>query len=182
MNSASNLILVGPMGAGKSSIGRRIADRLGMRFVDADSEIEARTGASISLIFELEGEAGFRQRERDVIGTLCAQRDQVIATGGGAVLDPDNRARLAAAGFVVYLQTGVERQLARLRRDRQRPLLRAPDRRERLLALGAQRDPLYREIADLVFESDHASVGSAVDTLLGQLERHWNRDGAEHAA
>lgn len=182
MNPAPNLILIGPMGAGKTSIGRRLAERLGLRFVDADVALEAATGASVNLIFEMEGEAGFRERERQLLEELCSGRDQVIATGGGAVLDPENRRRLAAAGFVLYLRTGVERQLERLQRDRSRPLLKAPDRRERLTAMAAKRGPLYEEIADLIYESEQASVGSAVDALLVQLRSRWQRGGTEHAA
>jgi shikimate kinase len=184
MNPASNLILVGPMGAGKTSIGRRLAERLGMSFVDADVALEAQTGVSVTLIFELEGESGFRQRERTVIAELCDGRGQVIATGGGAVLDPATRRLLAASGFVVYLRTGIDRQLERLARDRSRPLLRAPDRRERLQTLAAQRGPLYEEVADLIYESDHASVNCAADALLAELDARWQRDtgAAEHAA
>jgi shikimate kinase len=182
MNPAPNLILIGPMGAGKTSIGRRLAERLEMRFVDVDAELEAQTGASVGTIFELEGEAGFRGRERLLLAELCAGRGQVIATGGGAVLDGDNRRVLAAHGFVVYLRTGIERQLQRLQRDRNRPLLRAPDRRQRLEDLAAQRGPLYREIADLEFDSDHAGVGSAVEALLAQLSHRWQRSDAERAA
>lgn len=175
MNPADNLILIGPMGAGKTSIGRRLAKRLELRFVDADIELEAQTGATVNLIFELEGEAGFRQRERLLLAELCAGRGQAIATGGGAVLDPDTRRLLASSGYVVYLETDVERQLHRLQRDRTRPLLRAPDRRERLMAMAAQRGPLYREIADLIWPSGHTSVASAVDGLLTQLATRWQR-------
>ena len=182
MNPAPNLILVGPMGAGKTSIGRRLAERLGLSFVDADVALETTTGATVNLIFELEGEAGFRERERLLLAELCSQQGRLIATGGGAVLDESTRRVLAASGFVVYLRTGVERQLERLKRDRTRPLLRAPDRRERLQAMAAQRGPLYEEIADLVFDSDRASVGTACDTLLAELAARWRRDPAEHAA
>jgi shikimate kinase len=182
MNPAPNLILIGPMGAGKTSIGRRLAQRLKLRFVDADVALEALTGVSVNLIFELEGESGFRERERELLDELCRERGQVIATGGGAVLDPRNRAALAASGFVVYLCTSVERQLERLQRDQSRPLLRAPDRRERLEALAAARGPLYQEIADLRFDSDHASVGTAVDLLLQELAARWQRSDAERAA
>lgn len=182
MNPAANLILIGPMGAGKTSIGRRLAERLGLRFVDADLSLESATGVSVNLIFELEGEAGFRERERQVLAELCGQRDQVIATGGGAVLDPINRAALARSGFVVYLRVDVDHQLERLQRDRSRPLLRAPDRRERLMTLAAVRGPLYEEIADLVFESDHASAGTAADQLVQLLKAHWRYGNAEHAA
>jgi shikimate kinase len=136
----------------------------------------------VNLIFELEGEAGFRERERLLLAELCAQRGLLIATGGGAVLDASTRRVLAASGFVIYLRTGVERQLERLKRDRTRPLLRAPDRRERLQAMAAQRGPLYEEIADLTFDSDRASVGAACDTLLAEIQARWQRGPAEHAA
>lgn len=182
MNPAANLILIGPMGAGKTSIGRRLAERLGLRFVDADHALEAATGASVNLIFELEGETGFRERERQLLGELCQARGQVIATGGGAVLDPLTRRTLAQSGFVVYLRVDVERQLARLQRDRSRPLLRAPDRRERLRALAAARGPLYEEIADLAFTCEHASPAAAAEQLLQALQERWQRADAEHAA
>jgi shikimate kinase len=182
MNPASNLILVGPMGAGKTSIGKRLAQRLQLRFVDADVALESHTGASVNLIFELEGEQGFRQRERALLQQLCEGDGQLIATGGGAVLDPENRRLLARSGFVLYLRVDVDRQLQRLQRDRSRPLLRAPDRRERLQAMAAQREPLYREIADLSYDSEHDSVGHAVDSLLAQLRQHWRRSDTDHAA
>lgn len=175
MNPAPNLILVGPMGAGKTSIGRRLAGRLGLDFIDADVALETLTGATVNLIFELEGEAGFRERERQLLASLCAQQGKLIATGGGAVLDAGTRRLLAASGFVVYLRTGVERQLERLEKDRSRPLLKAPDRRQRLQALAAQRGPLYEEVADLVYDSDHASVGTACDALIALLDARWQR-------
>ena len=182
MKVASNLILVGPMGAGKSSIGRRLARRLGLQFVDADVELERQTGATVALIFELEGEAGFRERERALLAGLCAGRDQVIATGGGAVLDAQTRRRLAENGFVIHLKIDIDRQLQRLARDRQRPLLQAPDRRERLLALGAQRAPLYAEIADLELDSGRLSVGVATDRLAELLQDRWQSPPAAGAA
>lgn len=182
MNPAPNLILVGPMGAGKTSIGRRLAERLELAFVDADVALETTTGATVNLIFELEGEAGFRERERLLLAELCAQRGLLIATGGGAVLDPATRRVMSASAFVVYLRTGVEHQLERLERDRTRPLLRAPDRRERLQAMAAQRGPLYEEVADLVYDSDRASVASACEVLLAELAVRWQRTPAENAA
>lgn len=182
MKVASNLILVGPMGAGKSSIGRRLARRLGLQFVDADVELERQTGATVALIFELEGEAGFRERERTLLAGLCAGRDQVIATGGGAVLDEQTRRRLAENGFVIHLKIDIDRQLQRLARDRQRPLLQAPDRRERLLAIGAQRAPLYAEIADLELDSGRLSVGVATDRLAELLQDRWQSPPAAGAA
>ena len=173
MKVASNQILVGPMGAGKSSIGRRLARRLGMEFIDADVELERQTGATVALIFELEGEAGFRQRERALLAELCAGQDRVIATGGGAVLHAETRQLLSDHGFVIHLKIEIDRQLHRLARDRQRPLLRTPDRRERLLALAAQRGPLYAQIADLELDSGRLSVGVATDRLLELLQQRW---------
>ena len=170
------------MGAGKSSIGRRLARRLGFAFVDADTELERQTGATIPLIFELEGEAGFRQRERALLASLCEGREQVIATGGGAVLDAATRRRLAEAGFVIHLKIDIDRQLQRLARDRTRPLLQTDDRREKLLTLGAQRAPLYAEIADLELDSGRLSVGAAADRLVELLHDRWQMPPATAGA
>lgn len=178
MNPAPNLIFIGPMGAGKTSIGRRVATRLGLQFVDADQYIEAQTGVSVRMIFELEGEAGFRRRERQALSELCAREGLLIATGGGAVLDADNRALLARSGFVVWLRTAVERQLERLSRDRSRPLLAASDRRRRLLEMAALRDPLYDATCDLVWESDQRRVAVAAERLAHQLADCWQRPAA----
>jgi shikimate kinase len=176
MNPASNLILVGPMGAGKSTIGRRLAKRLGLRFVDLDREIEHRSGARIPLIFEHEGESGFREREHAALATVLGGAESLLlATGGGAVLRPDNRELLRAGGFVVWLRTRVDEQLKRLRDDGSRPLLAAPDREQRLLAMAELRDPLYREACDLIFESNQPHVGSAAERLARVLERRWQR-------
>lgn len=182
MNPASNLLLVGPMGAGKTSIGKRVARALGLPFLDADRELERRTGASIALIFELEGEPGFRRRESALLAELCAGSGRVIASGGGVVLDPANREQLRGGGFVVHIATSVEQQLARLERDRARPLLAAPDRRARLEAMAALRDPLYAEVADLVFDSEGLAVATASARLLEQLRQHWQRPEASDAA
>ena len=177
MNPAPNLILVGPMGAGKSSIGRRLADSFGLQFADVDQLLEQRTGASVATVFELEGEAGFRRRERELLAELCQGTDQLIATGGGAVLDAGSRERLARRGFVVHLHASVRQQLARLQRDRVRPLLAAPDRRQRLEALARERDPLYASIADLRFDSDGLAVGTASERLAALLADQWQRSG-----
>ena len=180
MNPASNLTFVGPMGAGKTSIGRRVAERFGLTFVDADHWIERQLGVSIRTIFELEGEAGFRERERDALRLLCSGSGQLIATGGGAVLDPINRQRLVSSGYVVWLRVSVCQQLERLARDRTRPLLAAPDRRQRLEAMAELRNPLYAAIADYVFESDGRKVSTVADRLAGTLRTRWHR--LEHAA
>ena len=169
MKGATNVFLVGPMGAGKSTIGRHLARVLGQRFVDADREIEARTGASISLIFDLEGEAGFRRRESAVIAELAASDGLVVATGGGAVLDPANRAALRQRGTVVYLHAPLEVLIRRTRRDRDRPLLQTADPRASLERIVLDRDPLYREVADLVIETDHRSVPSVVSEVARRL-------------
>ena len=180
MNPAPNLVLVGPMGAGKSSVGRRLAERFGLAFADADREIERLTGASVTTIFECEGEAGFRARERAVLAELLAASDIVIATGGGAVLDPGNRALLRERGFVVYLHVGVDGQLARLARDRIRPLLRASagdgeDRETVLRRLADVREPLYAEIADMRFDTGTTAPAEAAAELGHLLETRWQR-------
>lgn len=169
MKGASNIFLVGPMGAGKTTIGRNLARIIGKRFVDADQEVETRTGATISLIFELEGEAGFRRRERAVIEELTAGVDLVVATGGGAVLDPANRALLRTRGTVVYLHAPLEVLVRRTRRDRSRPLLQTADPRARLEQIVRERDPLYREVADLVVDTDHRTVRSVVSEVARRL-------------
>jgi shikimate kinase len=169
MKGASNIFLVGPMGAGKSTIGRNLAQIVGKRFCDADREVEARTGASIALIFELEGEAGFRRRERAVIEELTAGEGLVLATGGGAVLDAANRALLRSRGTVVYLHAPLDVLVRRTRRDRNRPLLQTADPRARLEQIVRERDPLYREVADVVVETDHRTVRSVVNEVARRL-------------
>lgn len=175
MNPSSNLFLIGPMGAGKTSIGRRLAPRFGLGFVDLDHEIEAATGADIALIFEHEGEAGFRQRERQQLAQCSAMQGILLATGGGIVLDPENRRVLRKRGFVVYLDIDVERQLARLRRDRSRPLLAAPDRRQRLQAIAVERKPLYAATADLHVAGAHGPVHRAASEIARRIEAKWQR-------
>lgn len=176
MNPASNLFLVGPMGAGKTTVGRHIAELFRLPFLDLDQEIEARTGAAVSLIFELEGEAGFRRREGAMLEALATRQGIVLATGGGAVLAAANRELLARRGFVVWLDAPVEAQLARLERDRQRPLLQSPDRRERLERMAAERNPLYADVADLRLPSLGASSSMHLaHDLLDLLEARWQR-------
>ena len=164
-----NLILVGPMGAGKSTIGRLLAKELRLPFRDSDKEIEQRTGASIPLIFDVEGEGGFREREHAVIADLCRLDGVVLATGGGAVMREDNRKALRAGGRVVYLCTSVDQQLERTARDRNRPLLQAADPRGVLANLMAVRDPLYRSIADVIIETDERPPRLVVMEILDRL-------------
>ncbi len=180
MNPAPNLFLIGPMGAGKTTVGRHVAELFRMPFVDLDHEIEAHTGAAVSLIFELEGEAGFRRRESAALADAAARNGLVLATGGGAVLNADNRRTLHQRGFVIWLDAEVDAQLARLSRDRQRPLLCAPDRRARLEQLAAERNPLYAEIADLRLDS--VGVGNSMHVahdLLDLLEARWQRGNVQ---
>lgn len=162
----TNIYLVGPMGSGKTTIGQRLAHKLGLAFYDSDQEIEARTGASVNLIFDIEGEAGFRERERQVLAELTAQRGVLLATGGGTVVSRENRDLLGRTGIVVYLRTSVRQQLERLRRDRSRPLLQTRNKEHKLKELAEQRDPLYEELADLVFPSRSRNIDSAVDQIL----------------
>lgn len=177
MNPAPNLVLVGPMGAGKSSIGRRLAERFGLAFVDADTFIEQRTGASISAIFDHIGETGFRERERGALAELLAGTGQLVATGGGAVLDAGSRSLMRERGFVVYLVAGIDSQLKRLGRDRTRPLLQRGDREQVLRDLAAHREPLYREVADLVMDTDGLTAAEASSHLALRLAEDWTIAG-----
>ncbi len=158
------------MGAGKTTVGRAVARRLDRPFFDSDHEIEARTGARISTIFELEGEAGFREREAQTIAELTARESIVLATGGGAVLRPENREVLNSRGLVVYLRANPHDLWLRTRRDKNRPLLQTEDPKARLEALYEARDSLYRECAHFVIETGRPSVNGLVNMVLMQLE------------
>ncbi len=182
MNPSPNLFLIGPMGAGKSSIGRRLAEHFGMPCIDLDAAIEARTGASVATIFGIEGEAGFRRRESDMLAELAQREGIVLATGGGAVLVPANRTLLRERGFVLWLETGIEQQLQRLARDRKRPLLDTSDRHTRLQELARERDPIYRTLADLTVSSVGESCQHAAARIAALLERHWQRTPATRAS
>lgn len=164
-----NLILVGPMGAGKSTIGRLLAKELRMPFKDSDKEIEQRTGADIPWIFDVEGEQGFREREQAIIAELCDLDGVVLATGGGAVLREANRVSLKGGGQVIYLFTSIEQQLGRTSRDRNRPLLQTSNPEQVLVDLMSVRDPLYREIADLIIETDERPPRIVVQEILERL-------------
>src|SRR5690349_11829642 len=183
MNPAPNLIFIGPMGAGKTTVGRHVAELLAMPFHDLDHEIEAHTGAAISLVFDLEGEAGFRRRETATLAEIAARTGIVLSTGGGAVVAEANRRVIAARGFVIWLDATIEAQLARLARDRHRPLLNAPDRRARLEQLAVERNPLYAEVADLRIAS--TGTGNSTHTarqIVTTLEARWHRDDTGEAA
>ncbi len=171
MKVPSNIFLVGPMGAGKTTIGRHLAKVLHKDFQDSDRVIEERTGASIPLIFELEGESGFRRREKATLDKLTAKQELVLATGGGAVLDKDVRSWLIQRGFVIYLHAPLEQLVERTRRDRNRPLLQTEDPRKRLETIVAERDPIYRQVADLIVQTDHRTVRSVVKDIQRRLSR-----------
>ncbi len=177
MDPAPNLVLVGPMGAGKTSIGRRVADRFGLQFVDADHHIEQQHGTTIAAIFEHVGEAGFRERERAALADLLARQGQLIATGGGAVLDAESRRVMRERGFVVYLTASIDAQLRRLARDRSRPLLQRGDREQVLRDLAAHREPLYRDVADLVMDTDGLTASEAAGRLGVRLADRWHITG-----
>jgi shikimate kinase len=173
----TNLFLIGPMGAGKSTIGRCIAELLHREFLDVDHEVEARTGAAIPLIFEIEGEAGFRRREAAMIDELTRRDNIVLATGGGAVLLEQNRQILKERGRTVYLHAPLDTLVERTARDRNRPLLQEGDRRQTLVNLMKIREPLYREVADLVVETSQRppmSVAREIVKKLADLETHEN--------
>jgi len=157
------------MGSGKTTIGSRLAPKLGLTFHDCDQEIEARTGASVSLIFEIEGESGFRERESRMLKELSAREGVLIATGGGALTSEANREMLRSSGIVVYLQTSVEHQLQRLRRDKSRPLLQTKDRKNVLEELAQNRNPQYEAAAHLVFPARSRSIDRAVNQIYQSI-------------
>jgi shikimate kinase len=164
-----NIFLVGPMGSGKSAVGRHLAKILRMDFVDSDTDIENRTGVDIPFIFEKEGEAGFRRREVDAIESLTGQSNIVLATGGGAILADQSRKLLGARGTVVYLYATAEQQEQRTRRGRERPLLEGGDRSQILKDLMQIRDPLYRAIADIIVETDGRTVAAVAGDVRTRL-------------
>jgi shikimate kinase len=175
MNPSQNLFIIGPTGAGKTSVGRRLAAHYGLPFVDLDQEIERHCGVDVTTVFEIEGEVGFRQRESALLDERSLHGGVVLATGAGAVLAEGNRQRLRERGFVVWLQVSVEQQLERLERDHRRPLLAVPDRRERLESMALVRGPLYRELADLAVPGEHGQVPAASERCIALLDQHWHR-------
>ena len=175
MNPSCNLFIIGPTGAGKTSIGRRLADHYGLSFVDLDQQVEQHCGVAVSTVFEIEGETGFRQRESALLDALSQRAGVLLATGAGAVLADANRQWLSQRGYVVWLQASVEQQLERLERDQRRPLLAVPDRRARLQAMAAAREPIYRELAELAVPGHHGSVNAAGERCIALLDQHWQR-------
>lgn len=179
MSKADNIFLIGPMGSGKTTIGRQLAALLKKRFVDADHEIEHRTGVSIPTIFDIEGEAGFRSREAAVIDDLTREHDLVLATGGGAVLREDNRAALHTRGTVVYLQADLDTLVERTRRDRNRPLLQTDDPRGKIEQLLRSREPIYRELADIIVDTGQRAPASVARDIAARFK---NLSADEHPA
>jgi shikimate kinase len=166
-----NLFLIGPMGAGKTTVGKQLAEFFHMVFIDSDHEIQRRTGVDIPTIFEFEGEDGFRQRESAVIDELTAREDIVLATGGGVIMREQNRKLLSARGVVVYLHCSVRQQFERTHRDKNRPLLSTSDPMAKLKELMAVRDPLYRETADIVVSTEARNTQSVVQDIRRQLDK-----------
>ena len=161
-----NIFLIGPMGAGKSTIGRSLAKELKLDFYDSDEEIEKRAGASISWIFDIEGEEGFRIREQKIIDELTQKNNIVLATGGGTVMTPKNRITLASRGTVIYLKTSLEQQHERTKRDTKMPQLRSDNLEEKLKVLDKEREPIYEELADISFETDKLTVKSVTKNII----------------
>ena len=174
VSANTNIYLVGMPGAGKTTVGRQLAKRMQRAFIDADHEIEERTGVRIPLIFDIEGEQGFRDRESKVLGELSGQSNLVVATGGGAVLRPENRIALKRGGIVVYLHATPRLLYEHTRLDANRPLLQVADPMKKIEDLFAERDPLYREVANIIIDS----LGGSIGHLVKQVERELQRQCA----
>jgi len=170
MAEQRNIFLIGPMGAGKSTIGRQLAQMLHLDFLDSDSEIERKTGADIAWVFDVEGEEGFRAREQDMLDELTKKHGIVLATGGGAVIRQENRTHLSARGIVVYLKTSVQKQLARTLKDKRRPLLQTDDPKSLLETLAEKRNALYEEVADYTIETDEQSAKVVASQIISLLD------------
>ena len=172
MDYSGNLFLVGPMGVGKTTIGRTLAARMNLEFFDSDQEIEAATGADIPWIFDVEGERGFRHREVKMINQLSRRKNIVLATGGGAILDEKNRKRLKKRGLVVYLRASLQQQIERTARDRHRPLLQTGNPEQTIKDLIVVREPLYFEVADVVIDTNRRNPKSVSNEIIKQIKTH----------
>lgn len=173
----TNVYLIGPMGSGKTSLGQRLAKKMQLEFFDNDQELERQTGASVNLIFDLEGEQGFRKRETDMLKKLTARRGILLATGGGSVLKQENRELLSESGVVVYLRTSVNQQIRRLSRDKKRPLLQSGDREEKLTRFARERNPLYEALADITFPSQNRGLIAATESLYKTVQAYLESQG-----
>jgi shikimate kinase len=171
----TNVYLIGPMGSGKTTIGQRLAKKLGLEFLDNDHELERQTGASVNLIFDLEGEEGFRKRETAMLEKLTTRENILLATGGGSIIMPENRELLKQSGLVVYLRTSVGQQIQRLSRDRSRPLLQSGDRKEKLARLAKERNTLYEELADITYPSRNRGLEAATQVLYESIQSYQRR-------
>jgi len=178
----TNVYLIGPMGSGKTTIGQRLAKKLNLEFHDNDHELEEQTGASVNLIFDLEGEQGFRKRETAMLEKLTARKNVVVATGGGTILSQKNRKLLRNSGLVIYLQTSVNQQIRRLSRDKTRPLLQSGDRKEKLADLAKVRNPLYEELADITVRSQNRGLEQASQALYETILWHRNQPDGDTIA
>ncbi len=176
MQKSPSIFLVGPMGAGKTTVGRQLAKCLNMEFADSDSEIEKRTGVDIPLIFELEGEVGFRKRETAMLDNLTTKDTIVLATGGGAVLAEENRGFLVSRGTVIYLNTTVDQILQRTHRDTKRPLLQTDDPRAKLETLATERNPLYESIADITISTESQKIRDVINEICTKLNKKCESD------
>jgi len=174
----SNLFLIGPMGAGKTTMGRQLAKKLHMEFIDSDRVIEERTGVDIPLIFEMEGEEGFRRREEAVIDELTRQTHIILATGGGAILKPINRQHLKERGTVIYLHSDIGNLIERVRHDKNRPLLQTDDPEAKLRELMEIREPLYRETADITINTGERSIRSVINVILDRLKTYQDQQNS----
>ena len=178
MNYSGNVFLVGPMGVGKTTIGRALADRMNLEFFDSDQEIETATGADIPWIFDVEGERGFRHREVNMINLLTGRKNIVLATGGGAVLDEKNRIRLKKRGLVVYLSASIKQQIERTARDIHRPLLQNGNLEQTIKDLMVVREPLYLEVADVVVDANRRNPKSVSNEIIKQIKTHQQSSGS----
>jgi shikimate kinase len=171
---SSNIILIGPMGAGKTTIGRQLAKKLSVSFYDSDHEIEERTGVKISLIFEIEGEEGFRRRETQVLRELSQMNNIVLSTGGGAVTQAENREVLKNNGYIIYLKSSPEMLLKRTANDKRRPLLQGENRLEQIRNILIEREPAYIEMADEIIDSEKMSIKQIIQKVLEQVNKDEN--------